>query len=1037
MSLTHALRRARVVAIVVLGFAQFAAAQTTATLSGSIVDSSGAVLPGVQITVRQLSTGFTRSTITAADGRFVVAGISAGPYEVRAELSGFRPATRADIIVTVGEALTLPPIRMEVGGVQEAVTVTSSVSRVNTQTSELSYLVSEQAIATLPLNGRNYTDLTLLQPGVIAYPSRDGGSVVAHGLGMSINGQDYRSNVYLLDGTLLNDFTNGPAGSAAGTTLGIESIQEFRVEANAYPAEFGRNFGGQVNVITKSGTNTLRGSAYEFHRNDALDAANYFDVAGKPDFTRNQFGGAVGGPLAKDRLFYFVGYEALRENLGKTISSFVPDDNARVGILPDGPVAIVDAIRPYLNAIPRANGPAIGSGLATHTFNFEQTVDQDFLLARLDHQLGTAHQFFARYTYDDALQWLPTDYAQFPRSFISTNQFATFEYRNVFSSRTLQTARFGYSRTRIGQNVEANLTPALPPFVSGRDLVGDIDIGGMQRFGPQSSANLRLAQDVFSGQYDLTHTRGRHLIKAGFVAEHYHDFMTNPTFSLGIYTFTNVRAFLENRALRFVGLGPTGDINRDWPWTFYAAYAQDQLQLTRNLSINGGLRYEGTTMPIDQGGRDSALINLTDPAPTVGVLYQNPSTFNLSPRVGAALDVFGDGLTSVRGGYGLYFNTNNQQNLIVTVTNPPATPRFVIGNPTFPNPPFERGVGNTIRPVEWELDAPRLHMWNVSVQRSLPASLIATVGYAGSRGKHLFRNTDINIPTPATTADGRFFFAAGLARPNSSFGTIELKSSDGDSWYKALVFELRRSWRQGLSVQSSYTLSSTEDTTQASTFFSDATNGTTVAFPEFDPDYNRGPADWDARHNWVLNVVWDIPYARGKTGAVGALFDNWQVSGISTIRSGQPLTVFVQSNWSRSQWSPSIAPSTGLDRPDLAPGRGADSAVLGRPDQWFDPSAFALQPQGTLGNSQRGQFRGPDLRTVDIAAVKRVALQGSTRLDLRLEVFNLFNRANFGNPTLIAFAGAAAGEAPLASFGRIRSTVTSARQMQLGARVSF
>ena len=191
----------------------------------------------------------------------------------------------------------------------------------NTQTSELSYLVSEQAIATLPLNGRNYTDLTLLQPGVIAYPSRDGGSVVAHGLGMSVNGQDYRSNVYLLDGTLLNDFTNGPAGSAAGTTLGIESIQEFRVEANAYPAEFGRNFGGQMNVITKSGTNTLRGSAYEFHRNDALDAANYFDVAGKPDFTRNQFGGAVGGPLMRDRLFYFVGYEALRENLGKTISS--------------------------------------------------------------------------------------------------------------------------------------------------------------------------------------------------------------------------------------------------------------------------------------------------------------------------------------------------------------------------------------------------------------------------------------------------------------------------------------------------------------------------------------------------------------------------------------------------------------------------------------------------------------------------------------------------------------------------------------------
>jgi hypothetical protein len=1037
MSMTSIIRLGLIVAVLSLTFTGSIAAQTTATLSGSVVDSSGGLLPGVQVTVRQIATGFTRSTITGADGRFVVAGISAGRYELRAELSGFRPAARADIVVTVGEALTVPPIPLEVGGVQEAVTVTSALSRVNTQTSELSYLVSEQAIATLPLNGRNYTDLTLLQPGVIAYPSRDGGSVVAHGLGMSINGQDYRSNVYLLDGTLLNDFTNGPAGSAAGTTLGIESIQEFRVEANAYPAEFGRNFGGQINVITKSGSNAVRASGYEFYRNDALDAANYFDVAGKPDFTRHQFGGAVGGPIRKDRLFYFVGYESLRENLGKTISSFVPDANARLGMLPDGPVTIADAVRPYLNAIPQANGPSIGSGLATHTFGFEQTVDQDYLLGRVDRQFGAAHQLFARYTYDDVQQWLPTDYPQFPRAFISTNQFATVEYRNVFSSRTLQTARFGYSRTRIGQNVEANLTPALPPFVSSRELVGDIDIGGMQRFGPQSSANLRLAQDVFSGQYDVTHTRGRHLLKAGFVAEHYHDFMANPTFSLGIYTFANVRAFLENRATRFVGLGPAGDINRDWPWTYYAAYAQDQLQLTRNLSINGGLRYEGTTMPIDQGGRDSALINLTDPAPTVGVLYQNPSTFNLSPRLGAAWDVFGDGETSVRGGYGLYFNTNNQQNLIVTVTNPPATPRFVIANPTFPNPPFDRGVGNTIRPVEWELDAPRLQMWNVNVQRSLPASLIATVGYAGSRGTHLFRNTDVNIPTPTTTADGRFFFAAGLPRPNRNFGTIELKSSDGDSWYKALVVELRRTFRQGFSVQSSYTLSSTEDTTQASTFFSDATNGTTVAFPEFDPDYNRGPADWDARHNWVLNLVWDIPYARGMAGAAGALLDNWQVSGISTMRSGQPLTVFVQNNWSRSQWSPSIAPSTGLDRPDLAPGHTADSAVLGQPDQWFDPSAFVLQPQGTLGNSERGQFRGPDLRTVDVAAVKRIALRGGARLDLRIEVFNLFNRANFGNPTLIAFAGAAAGEAPLGSFGRIRSTVTSARQMQIGARVSF
>ena len=217
--------------------------------------------------------------------------------------------------------------------------------------------------------------------------------------------------------------------------------------------------------------------------------------------------------------------------------------------------------------------------------------------------------------------------------------------------------------------------------------------------------------------------------------------MTNPTFSLGIYTFASLSTFLQNQPLRFVGLGPTGDINRDWPWTYLGVYVQDNYHVTPRLTVNGGLRYEGMTMPEDTGGRDSALVNLTDAAATVGPLYDSPSRFNLSPRVGAAWDVLGDGSTSVRGGYGLYYNTSNQQNLIVTVTNPPATPRFVIANPTFPNPPFERGVGNTIRPVQNDIEMPRLHMWNVSMQRSLPANLVATIGYAGSRGKHLFRNT--------------------------------------------------------------------------------------------------------------------------------------------------------------------------------------------------------------------------------------------------------------------------------------------------------
>ena len=549
--------------------------------------------------------------------------------------------------------------------------------------------------------------------------------------------------------------------------------------------------------------------------------------------------------------------------------------------------------------------------------------------------------------------------------------------------------------------------------------------------------HLRLAQNVYSGQYDITHSRGRHLLKAGVLAERYRDFMTNPTFSLGIYTFANIRAFLTNAPLRFVGLGPEGDIDRDWPWTLYGIYAQDHVQVTHRLTVNGGLRYEYGTMPVDGHGRDSSLVTLSDAAPAVGRLFDKPGRGNLSPRAGAAWDVLGDGSTSVRGGWGLYFNTANQQNLIVTVTNPPATPRFVIAAPTFPDPAFGRGVGNTIRPMSWDIEYPRLHVWNVTVERTLPSEVIATVGYAGSRGTHLFRNTDANIPTPVPGADGRLFFAAGLPRPNRNFGTIELKSSDGDSWYRALIVELRRGWHNGLSLQSSYTWSRSEDTTQASTFFSDSTNGTTVAFPEFDPGYNKGPSDWDTPHNWVVNAIWDVPSTRASHRAVQALLNGWQLTGIGTMRSGQPLTVFIQNNWSRSQWSPSISPTSGLDRPDLAPNRSVGDAVLGRPDQWFDPSAFVLQPQGTMGNSPRGAFRGPNLRTVDVSALKRVELHGRSRLDVRIEIFNIFNRANFANPTLIAFAGASATEAPLATFGRIRSTVTSARQVQLGVRWAF
>ena len=1030
--------RALTAVMLVTLLARAASAQTTGTIMGVLTDSTEGVLPGVSVVVRHVETGLTRTAVTTDEGSFIFSILPVGAYELRTESPGFKPLTMTGIVLTVHETVVINAT-LEVGAITEDVRVVRERSTVNTRSSELSYLVASESIEQLPLNGRNFTDLALLQPGITPFPHRDGGSVVAHGLGMSVNGQDPRSNVYLLDGTLQNDFTNGPAGSAAGTTLGMETIREFRIESNAYQAEFGRNFGGQISVLTKSGANELSGSAFEFHRNDALDARNYFDAGQQPDFTRNQFGGVLGGALRRNRTFFFVGYEALVEDLGRTISTIVPDDGARNGVLPTGIVGVQAAVRPYLDAFPRANGPQIGGGLAEYTFPFRQTITEHFVQGRIDHHVSASHQLFSRYTFDDADQFLPTDFPQFPRAFMSRNQFFTHEHRRVLSDRTLDTLRFGFSRTRIGQRVEANLEPPLPAFVPGRAFMGSIVIGGIPSFGPQTSADVQLAQNVFSAQWDATHSRGAHMFKTGALIERYQDDMFNPTFSLGIYRFANLESFLRNRPASFVGLTPAAEMDRYWRFTLVGGYAQDTYQAARHVTVNGGIRYEFTTVPREKYGRDVTLIALSDTQPTVGTLYQNPTLKNLSPRTGVAWDVTGDGRTSLRGGYGLYFNTNNQQNLIVTVTNPPFTPRPVFVNPPFPNPAFDQPFVNSIRPIQYDLQSPRLHMWNASLQRDIGWQTVLTVGYAGSRGRHLLRSNDVNVAIPQMRADGTPFVPAGTPRANSAFTTIELKSSDGDSWYKALIVEARRRWTRGFSLQSSFTLSRAEDTTQASTFFSDSTTGTTSAFPEFVPGYNKGLSDFHAMHNWVVNFTWEPPSRESASRFERALLGGWQISGIGNLRSGSPLTVFVQSNRSRSQWLPSLAPGVGQDRPSFAAGYGPQSAVLGRPDQWFDPAAFVLQEAGTFGNTGRGAFIGPNLRTLDLAFVKvsRPARGGDGRLELRLEIFNVFNRVNFGPPALVAFAGSADGEAPLPSFGRIRTTVTSARQLQLGVRVAF
>ncbi len=711
------------------------------------------------------------------------------------------------------------------------------------------------------------------------------------------------------------------------------------------------------------------------------------------------------------------------------MSTIVPDENARQGILPSGTVTVNPAVKPYLAEYPLPNGPNRGGGLAVFTFPFSQTLGQNFGQGRVDHYFNSANQSFARYTIDDADQELPTDYPQFPRAFISRNQFLTLEHRFIQSAQTSHSFRGSFSRTRVGQGVQSNTTAHLQPFVPGRDMVGNIDIGGFPRWGPQTSVTVKLVQNIFGGEYSLSRLLGRHTLKAGMLGEHYQDNMFNPTFSLGIQTFSSIREFLLGTPLRFIGIPASGALDRYWRFTLLGFYMQDDFRVSSRFTLNMGVRYEFSTMPQDIYNRDSALPNLlTDKAPTVGPLYRNPTYLNIMPRAGFAWDMFGNGRTALRGGYGLFYNSNNQQHLIVTVTNPPATPRYSVNNPAFPVPDFSRGVANTIRPIQWNIQSPRLQFYNLSVQRQLPLDTLLSFAYLGSQGDNLWRSGDWNVATPTQLADGTYFFPAGAPRRNPAFGTIELKSSDGESWYNALAVEARRRFGRGFSGQIAYTFGRTMDTTQASTFFSDATNGTTTAFPEFPGfNYNKGLSDYHAKHTFSASFLWQMKWGL-------------QLSGIWTMRSGNPLTVFVSRNRSRSLWAPSMAPNQGFDRPDFALGTTHDSAILGQPDQWFNPNAFALQRAGVLGNSGRGALIGPDLRSLDLSLARNFALRAlseSSNIQFRVEAFNLANRPNFGPPSLAAFAGDADNEKPLSSFGLVRNTVTSSRQIQLGLRFSW
>ncbi len=924
---------------------QSAAQEAGGTIQGSLTDQGGGAIASAAVTIRNTGTGIERNAVTNETGFYSAPNLVPGPYEITFTATGFAAVIVQNVVLTVGEQREIDA-QMKIGQVSDKVTVSGEqISDVQLVSSAVGNVVDSHTVVELPLNGRDWTSLTLLEPGVSQIRTQKAVGVsndrANRGLGtdVTIGGNRPQGNNYRLDGVSINDYSSGAPGSVTAAVLGVDAVQEFSVITSNAPADYGKTSGGVINAVSRSGSNAIHGSAFEFLRNSALDSRNAFDTARNssgnlivPPFKRNQFGASAGGPIIKDHTFFFGAYEGFRQSLSQTTNLIVPSANARNGVLavcqqpssqaPGGPCTgnhltpsastnangVNLAVAPFLSLFP-IPATTIGNG-DTGPFSFvaKQVTHEDFATTRIDHRLGAADSLFGTYVFDRADVANPDAYNFKNVGNSSRRHTVALEESHIFSSALVNTARAGYNRNVVDAfSTISAINPAASDTAFGFNPglpAGIITVGsGVSQFtgGLGAISEFRFHYNSYQFSDDIFLTRNQHSLKFGVSVERIQaNQFTQGASPNGFFTFGGLQQFLTNQPSTFQTLLGTSRTPRDLRQTLFAGYVQDDYKLKPNLTLNLGVRYEFATVPTETTGQLSTLVHLSDTGPHLGSPYfSNFTKRNFAPRVGFVWDPFKTGKTSIRGAFGMYdVLPLPYQFQLLTLLSAPFTEGSSVTTAAgdFPSNAFVKASNPTnLRNAFVEPNPHRSYVeqWTLNVQREVFPGFTFIAGYVGSHGVHLpFHADEINDIQPTLTSAGflwpKVVGAGSRLFPNIG-GQVSSVMWSGSSTYHGLNLEGIKRLRHGFQIQGSYTFAKSIDTS-SSGIAGDTFGNSVSSLPTFDPRLRRGLSDFDVRNVLAINAIWMVPTPGSWEGISKAVAGGWQVGGIYTLTSGLPFT---------------------------------------------------------------------------------------------------------------------------------------------------